>query len=392
MRRPAPLDWMLAGLALATGIAELAVAGDLRGPLAVNVVAVAGIVLPLAWWRTWPLRATACLLAIALPAEWLTSAADLPAIWFTLLALSFGLGAHQDSRGAAAGMGLLICGIVATSAISGSLAVGDVAFPAVLVGAFCLAGRTARSRARLAAELHEAAARANERRAAEAERAVVEERKRIAREMHDVVAHSVSVMVVQAGGARRILAREPLRAQDAAQLIAGTGREAIGELQRLLGVLQIEPAPAPTLDGLDGLVERARAAGLPVALTVEGERRPLPEGVELAAYRVVQEAITNAIKYADAAPTEVHVRYGQQDVQLQVSDCGPGAGAPGRVGGGGHGLVGMRERVRIFGGELQTGRRAGGGFEVRARIPVDGRAEHAVSADTLSRVAEETLI
>jgi signal transduction histidine kinase len=383
MRRPAPLDWMLAGLALATGIAELAVAGDLRGSLAVNVVAVAGIVLPLAWWRTWPLRATACLLAVALPAEWLTSAADLPAIWFTLLALSFGLGAHQGGRGAAAGMGLLICGIVATSAISGSLAVGDVAFPAVLVAAFCLAGRTARSRARLAGELHEAAARANERRAAEAERAVVEERKRIAREMHDVVAHSVSVMVVQAGGARRILAREPLRAQDAAQLIAGTGREAIGELQRLLGVLHIEPAPAsvpvpaPTLDGLDGLVERARAAGLPVALTVEGERRPLPEGVELAAYRVVQEAITNAIKYADAAPTEVHVRYGQQDVQLQVSDCGPGAGAPGRVGGGGHGLVGMRERVRIFGGELHTGRRAGGGFEVRVRIPVDGRAEHA---------------
>ena len=110
-------------------------------------------------------------------------------------------------------------------------------------------------------------------------------------------------------------------------------------------MLNIEPAPAPTLDGLDGLVERARAAGLPVALTVEGTRRPLPEGVELAAYRVVQEAITNAIKYADAAPTEVHVCYGQRDVQLQVSDRGPGAGAPGRVGGGGHGLVGMRERV-----------------------------------------------
>ena len=138
-----------------------------------------------------------------------------------------------------------------------------------------------------------------------------------------------------------------------------------------------EQAPAPTLDGLDGLVERARAAGLPVALTVEGERRRLPEGVELAAYRVVQEAITNAIKYADAAPTEVHVCYGRQDVELQVSDRGPGAGAPGGVGGGGHGLVGMRERVRIFGGELHTGRRAGGGFEVRARIPIDGRAEHA---------------
>lgn len=377
MRRPARLDWGLAGLALAVAVAELAVTADLRGSLAANVVAATGIVLPLAWWRTWPLRATACLLAVALPAQALTSAGELPAIWFTLLALSFGLGAYQDARGAAAGVGLLVVGIVATSAIGGSLTVGDVVFPAVLVGAFCLAGRTARSRARLAGELHEAAARANERRAAEAERAVVQERKRIAREMHDVVAHSMSVMVVQAGGARRILEREPQRAQQAAELIAHTGREALVELERLLGVLNIEPAPAPTLDGLDGLVERARAAGLPVALTVEGARRPLPEGVELAAYRVVQEAITNAIKYAGAAPTEVHVCYGQRDVQLQVSDRGPGAGARGRVGGGGHGLVGMRERVRIFGGELHTGRRAGGGFEVRARIPVDGGAEHA---------------
>jgi signal transduction histidine kinase len=377
MRRPRRLDWALTGAAFAIGVAELGVAKDVRGAFAVNVVTVAAIALPLAWWRTWPLRATLCLFAVAMPAEWLTSAGDLPAIWFTLLALSFGLGAHEDGRGAIAGVGVLFAGTIATTAIGGSLTVGEVVFPMMLVAASCLAGRTARSRARLAGELHEAAVRANERRAAAAERAVVEERKRIAREMHDVVAHSMSVMVVQAGGARRILERDALRAREAAQLIAGTGREAIAELQRLLGVLHLEPAAAPTLDGLAGLVERARAAGLPVALTVEGERRPLPEGVEHAAYRVVQEAITNAIKYAAAAPTEVHVSYGRQDLELHVGDRGPGAGAPGRVGGGGHGLVGMRERVRIFGGELHTGRRAGGGFEVRARIPLDGRAEHA---------------
>jgi signal transduction histidine kinase len=377
VRRPKRLDWALAGAAFAVGIAELGVAKDVRGPFAVNVVAVAAIALPLAWWRTSPLRATVCLFAVAMPVEWLTSAGDLPAIWFTLLALSFGLGAHEDGRGAIAGIGVLVAGIIATTAISGSLTVGDVAFPAVLVAAFCVAGRTARSRARLAGELHEAAARANERRAARAERAVVEERKRIAREMHDVVAHSMSVMVVQAGGARRILERDPVRARDAAELIAGTGREALVELQRLLGVLHLEPAAAPTLDCLDGLVERARAGGLPVALTVDGVRRRLPDGVEHAAYRVVQEAITNAIKYAAAAPTEVHVSYGLRDLELHVGDRGPGAGAPGRIGGGGHGLVGMRERVRIFGGELHTGRRDGGGFEVRARIPLEGRAEHA---------------
>jgi signal transduction histidine kinase len=274
VRRPKRLDWVLTGAAFAIGIAELGVAKDVRGPFVVNVVAVAAIALPLAWWRTWPLRATVCLFAVAMPVEWLTSAGDLPAIWFTLLALSFGLGAHEDGRGAIAGIGVLVAGIIVTTAIGGSLALGDVAFPALLVAAFCVAGRTARSRARLAGELHEAAARANERRAARAERAVVEERKRIAREMHDVVAHSMSVMVVQAGGARRILERDRLRARDAAELIAGTGREALVELQRLLGVLNLEPAAAPTLDGLDGLVERARAAGLPVALTVDGERRP----------------------------------------------------------------------------------------------------------------------
>jgi signal transduction histidine kinase len=373
MKRPRRRDWILAGLAFVVGVAELAVSGDLRGPVALNVLFVAAIVAPLAWWRTYPLPATACLLAIAVLAEWLTSAADLPAIWFTLLALSFGLGAHEDGRGALAGMALMVVGIVATTAIGGSLTVGEVGFPAVLVAAFCVAGRTARSRARLAGELHEAAARANERRAARAEQAVVEERKRIAREMHDVVAHSMSVMVVQAGGARRILERDPRRAREAAQLIVDTGREAIVELERLLGVLNMEPPGADPRRARRARL--ARAGGRPAgALTVEGERRPLPEGVEHAAYRVVQEAITNAIKYADAAPTEVHVCYGPRDVQLQVCDRGPGTGERGRVGGGGQGLVGMRERVRIFGGELHTGRRAGGGFEVRARIPVDGRA------------------
>ena len=160
------------------------------------------------------------------------------------------------------------------------------------------------------------------------------------------------------------------RARAAARLISGTGREAIVELQRLLGVLQVDPGPPPTLEALDGLVERARAAGLPVAVAIEGERRALPAGVELAAYRVLQEAITNAIKYAGGAPTDVHVRYGAQDVQLHVRDRGSGRASASPVAGGGHGLVGMRERVRVFGGELHTGRCADGGFEIRARIPV----------------------
>jgi signal transduction histidine kinase len=161
-----------------------------------------------------------------------------------------------------------------------------------------------------------------------------------------------------------------------------TGRDALAEIRRLLGVLRREDdelalAPQPTLAHVTDLVRRARAAGLLVALHVEGDAEALPAGADLTAYRVVQEAITNAIQYAGAAPTEVRVSYGVQAVELQVCDRGPGGVAPARVGGGGHGLVGMRERVRIFGGELHTGRRDGGGFEVRARIPLDGRAEHA---------------
>jgi signal transduction histidine kinase len=370
VRRPNRIDWLLTGLAMTTGLVELAIDGPARGSGALNALAIVGLALPLAWWRVAPLPATAGLFVVAVVAEWQTSAADQPVVWFALLGLSWGLGAHEEGRRMVGGIALLVCGIVATTAIGSPLTLGDVLFPCVLAVAFCLAGRTARSRARLAGELHEAAARARERRAAAAERAVAEERRRIAREMHDVVAHSVSVMVVQAGGARRILDREPARAQAAARLIAATGREAIVELQRLLGVLQVDPGPPPTLEELDGLVERARAAGLPVALEIEGERRTLPAGVELAAYRVLQEAITNAIKYAGGAPTDVCVRYRADEVELEVRDRGCGGAAPSPVGGGGHGLVGMGERVRVFGGELHTGRLADGGFEVLARIPV----------------------
>lgn len=371
MRRPARQDWALAGLALATGLVEVATSDHLQGSLALNVVAVACLTVPVAWWRSQPLPATAFVFATALPGASLTSTGNFVTIWFMILALSFGLGAHGEGRGALAGLGLLIAGVFGTSLIQGQFGLGEIGFPSVVVTAFWLAGRTARSRSRLAGELHEAAVRARERRAAEAERAVAEERRRIAREMHDVVAHSVSVMVVQAGGARRILERDPARAQAAARLIACTGRDAVVELARLLGVLHVDEGPPPTLDRLGTLMDRARAAGLPVALTIEGERRALPAGVELAAYRVIQEAITNAIKYAGAAPTDVRVLYGADDVQLHVRDRGPGRGAARAVGGGGHGLVGMRERVRVFGGELHTGRCAGGGFEVRARIPVE---------------------
>jgi signal transduction histidine kinase len=260
---------------------------------------------------------------------------------------------------------------------------GDIFFPSLFGTLFWVVGRATASRVRLTAELHEAALRAAEAREADAAAAVADERRRIAREMHDVVAHSVSMMVVQAGGARRILDRDPARAVAAADLIERTGREALAEMRRLLGVLHpgehAEYAPQPTLLELDALVERTRAAGVPVDLTVDGERRDLPAGLDLAAYRVVQEALTNVLKHGGGAPTEVHLHYRADAVEVRIADRGNGA-LNVRLGGSGQGLVGMRERVRMYGGELHADRRRGGGFEVNVRLPLEGEEEAALTA------------
>jgi len=203
--------------------------------------------------------------------------------------------------------------------------------------------------------------------------AVAEERRRIARDLHDVVAHSVSVMTVQAGAARLLLDEEPKRAREPLLAVEETGRQALGEMRRLLGILRRAEgkaalAPQPGLARLDDLVAQARAGGLPVELTVEGERAALPPGVDLAAYRIVQEALTNARKHGGPARAHVALRYGREALELEVTNDG---GASANDGSGGHGLVGMRERVALYGGELEAGPRASGGYAVRARLPVE---------------------
>jgi signal transduction histidine kinase len=242
-----------------------------------------------------------------------------------------------------------------------------------------IGGRTVQTRARAAAELHETAALAAERREREAQEAVGEERRRIAREMHDVVAHSISVMVVQAGGARRILAGDPERAEQAAARIRTAGTDALAEMHILLGVLESAPdgAAPPTLDGLEQLVARTRAAGLPVSLEVSGEHRSLTPGAELAVYRVVQEALTNAMKHAGSATTLVRLTWGEDALAISVADGGDGGPSP-QLAGAGHGLTGMRERLRVYGGEVRAGPRPQAGFEVAARLPLE-RATAGVS-------------
>jgi signal transduction histidine kinase len=204
--------------------------------------------------------------------------------------------------------------------------------------------------------------------------AVADERARIARDLHDVVAHAMGVMVVQAAGARTVLGRDPAETAAALQRIEDIGRAGLAEMRRLLGILKTDDAdrvlaPQPGLDHLDGLLEEIRAAGLPVEAMTEGRARDLPPGVDLTAYRVVQEALTNSLKHAGAAHARVLLRFGDHQLRVEVADDGRGP-PPGGTPASGHGLIGMGERVALFGGTLETGPRPGGGFVVLATIPV----------------------
>jgi signal transduction histidine kinase len=203
--------------------------------------------------------------------------------------------------------------------------------------------------------------------------AVDEERGRIARELHDVVAHAMGVMVVQAGAARVVIDRDPASAADSLQRIEDTGRTGLAEMRRLVGILeaddQADLEPQPGLDQLDQLLERMRESGLPVEARVEGTPRHLPPGVDLTAYRVVQEALTNALKHGAGAHARVLLRYGDDALGLEIADDGRGP-PPDGTQTAGHGLIGMRERVALFGGSLEAGERGGGGFVVRAKIPL----------------------
>jgi signal transduction histidine kinase len=236
-----------------------------------------------------------------------------------------------------------------------------------------LAGNTVRERTSRAEMLEERARRLERERELNMHVARADERQRIARELHDVVAHSVSVMVVQAGAARTTLTRQPELSAEALMAVEASGREALRELRQLLGLLTDQTAgpsiaPQPGLDQLNALVDRVGQAGLVVDLEVHGTPRPLPAGLDLTAYRIVQEALTNALKYATGAVTHVHVAFDETELRLEVVDSG---GIRSEMAeGAGRGLLGIQERVAMFGGDLEVGHRPEGGFAVRARLPL----------------------
>ncbi len=380
---PRIFDWVLAiGLAVGGSI-EVASKENLEGPLLLNVLATSTVAVAVLVRRRRPLLGLSIWMGVALVmSAFLSQPSEMSSLFLGLMIFPWAVGAHSEGRRSYFGLALAVVTIIVVALDSDEFIWGDIFFPAVFGTMLWLAGRAVRSRSRLTAELHEATVRLHEQREAEAHAAVAEERRRIAREMHDVVAHSVSTMVIQAGGARRILSRDPARAVEAAALIERTGREALGEMRHLLGVLHAGEnlaalTPQPTLLELGALAERSRAAGLPVELHIQGERRELPPGVDLAAYRVIQEALTNSLKHGGGS-AEVTVRYAEADLHLAVTDAGSGSATS--VQGSGQGLRGMRERVRVCGGELEAGPLPSGGFEVRAHIPLQNEEEAALSA------------
>jgi signal transduction histidine kinase len=296
---------------------------------------------------------------------------DFP-IFLVALATVFLIGTRPERPQAIAGLatGIGVTAVVAHNDPLGG--VGNFVFVSVIVGVVWAVGFTLGRKLGEAAEARERAERAEREREDQARLAVAEERARIARELHDVVGHAVSVMTVQAAGVRMLLKPELEREREALEVIERTGREALVEMRRMVGVLRRldegpELAPQPSLEQVGKLVEQARNAGLPVELHVEGEPVQLPAGVDLTAYRIVQEGLTNATKHSRAEHANVLIRYEDGHVEVAISDDGPGDGGGES---GGHGLVGIRERVSVYGGELEAGPRPQGGFTLRARLPI----------------------
>jgi signal transduction histidine kinase len=294
--------------------------------------------------------------------------------FLALLLAVYSVGAHAPRRAGLAAVAATIALIFVGDALAVTSSPGQDAGLYVLLAALWLFGDALRRHRLRTEQLEDRASELERRRAEEAQTAAAEERARIARELHDVVAHSLSVMVVQTGAARQMLTPEPDVARRQLESAENTGRQALAEMRRLLGIVRNADtpptlAPQPSLSHVDLLVEQVRDAGLDVRLCLEGERRQLAPGVDLAAYRIVQEALTNTVKHAGPARAEVVVRYRRDDVEIEVRD--DGREAPGN-GHSGHGLVGMRERVALYGGALSAGPDASGGFRVHATLPLDG--------------------
>jgi signal transduction histidine kinase len=338
--------------------------------------AIALVVLPLLARRRFPFAAPASLWLLAAAASFVDGRLIVFAVSATVagVAAALLLGNLSDHVRARIGLVIVLAGASIIVYNDPNHAPGDFVFIPILFAIGWLAGYAMRERAVQAHAAEERAAQAERDREATARLAVAEERTRIARELHDIVAHAVSVMVLQVGAVRHRLPPSLTEDKDALTDVEKAGRAALAEMRTLLGAMHdgqdVELAPQPGLDGLDALAEQVSRAGLPVRLQVEGDAVPLPRAVELSAYRIVQEGLTNSLKHANASRADVTVRYGTEDLELEVRDNGSGASSSDGLG---HGLVGIRERVKIYGGDMSAAVGPEGGFVLTARLPLEGQ-------------------
>jgi signal transduction histidine kinase len=362
------------------GVLDVALRDDaVREPRTTHwlvVPAMALVVLPLLFRRRFPFAAPASVWLVAAAVSFVDGRLLVFAVSASVagLAAAFLLGNLADLVQARVGLVVVVGGAVIIIYNDPNHSPGDFLFTALLFTIGWLAGYALRERVVRAEAAEARALHAERERDAAARIAVAEERARIARELHDIVAHAVSVMVLQVGAVRHKLPQTLEEDRDALTGVEQAGRAALAEMRRLLGAMRhdgqdLELTPQPGLDGLDSLLQEVGRAGLPVRLHRDGDPFPLPRAIDLSAYRIIQEGLTNALKHARASHADVTVRYGSDELQIEIRDDGRGATTTDGLG---HGLVGIRERVKIYGGEMITGIATGGGFILSTRLPLSG--------------------
>jgi signal transduction histidine kinase len=366
---PFASDAALAGVLAALVLSDVFTSGSyLTGSNWVYVPAGLLITVPLAWRRRYPLIVVVLVMGAFAAQSLILDPAPIPdAELIPSLLAVYSVAAHGERWVPFVG------GVFSLGAGLIWLGIGDFLLPTVMFGGAWLAGRLVQKRQLYAEAFADRADMLERERDVNARVAAAEERVRLARELHDVVGHSVSVMVVQAGAERLALGDERPETRDALLAIERTGREALAEMSRLLGILRrkdeaLALAPRPSLAHIQDLIATVREAGVPVELRVEGDQEPLPQGVDVSAYRIMQEALTNVVKHAGTATATVVIRYGGRAVEVEVTDDGRGLDHPNGLG---YGLAGMRERVELHGGTFEAGRCLAGGFAVRARLPLE---------------------
>jgi len=379
LARTYAFDAFIAVLAIAAMI-QVAVRGDSpnapQTTLWFVLPAIALMVLPLFARRRFPFAAPAAYWLIAAGLSFVDGRLiTFPRGLYVLgIATAFLLGNLRDSLKARLGLAIVVAGAAIIVYNLPEHSAAEQIFIPLVFGISWLGGFALRERAEEAEAAEARAAKAEREREAAARIAVAEERARIARELHDIVAHAVSVMVLQVGAVRHKLPQALAEDRQALEGVEQAGRAALAEMRRLLGAMrhdgqELELTPQPGLDGLDSLLEEVGRAGLPVQLHLDGDPFPLPRAMDLSAYRIIQEGLTNALKHAQASHADVTLRYRTDELQIEVRDDGNGTATNDGLG---HGLVGVRERVNIYGGEMTAGTATGGGFILGARLPLGG--------------------